>query len=151
MNNPHLFSRRKNEGKDINAQTIEVKAIIEKGKDGQYSVRSDAKIGRSYFGGFGESVEVAKDDFLESIKEAIAETQENVRFEDIKVTYSYDMPSFFNYFDFINVSKFSALVGINESKMRQYKSGLAYPGEKTTKKILTAIHRIGLELSSSTI
>ena len=56
-----------------------------------------------------------------------------------------------NYFDFINVSRFSLLVGVNESKMRQYKSGLAYPGEKTTKKIISAIHKIGFELSNATI
>ena len=47
----------------------------------------------------------------------------------------------------INTSKFAAYVGVNESKMRQYKSGLAFPGEKTTKKILAAIKKIGAELS----
>ena len=133
---------------------MDIKAVIEKGKDGLYSVRSEAKIGKSYLGGFGESVGEAKEDFMESLFEAIEEAKQDgadVSIEDMRVTYSYDIPSFFNYFDFINVSKFSSLVGVNESKMRQYKSGLAYPGEKTTKKILSAIHRIGLELSNSTL
>lgn len=61
---------------------------------------------------------------------------------------TYDMPSFFEDFDFINASRFAQFAGINESKMRQYKSGVALPGEKTTRKILDAIHRIGSELSS---
>lgn len=134
---------------------MEVKGVIEKGKDGLFSVRSEAKIGRSFLGGFGESVEEAKDDFVESLKEALEEAREDglecLELEEIKVAYSYDLPSFFNYFDFINVSKFSALVGVNESKMRQYKSGLAYPGEKTTRKILSAVHRIGSELTNSTL
>lgn len=134
---------------------MEVKGIIEKGKDGLFSVRSEAKIGRSYLGGFGESVEEAKEDFVDSLKDALEEAKnegnECKEFEDIVVSYSYDLPSFFNYFDFINVSKFSALVGVNESKMRQYKSGLAYPGEKTTRKILSAVHRIGSELTNSTL
>lgn len=128
---------------------MQIKAIIEKGKDGLYSVRSEAKIGYSYMGGFGESVEEAKEDFLESVKEAFEES--GIEEEDVKVAYSYDMPSFFNYFDFINVSKFSSMIGVNESKMRQYKSGLAHPGEKTAKKIILAIHKIGNELINSTI
>ena len=51
-----------------------------------------------------------------------------------------------NYFDFINVSKFAEYVGINESKMRAYKSGVSYPGEKTTSKIFKAVKEIGKEL-----
>ena len=68
--------------------------------------------------------------------------------ENYSVSFKYDLPSFFNDFDFINASKFAQYAGINESKMRQYKSGVAYPGERTAEKILGAIHRIGAELSS---
>ncbi len=53
---------------------MELQAIIEKGKDGLYAVRSEAMIGKSYLGGFGESVKEAKEDFLESILEAIEES-----------------------------------------------------------------------------
>ncbi len=38
-------------------------------------------------------------------------------------------------------------IGINESKMRAYKSGVSYPGEKTTKKIFKAVQKIGHGLS----
>ncbi len=58
------------------------------------------------------------------------------------------MPSFFNYFDYLNISKFAAFAGLNESKMRQYKCGAAYPSEKTLRKIVNAAERIGAELSS---
>lgn len=106
--------------------------------------------GDSYFGGYGDSVEKAKADFLESIKEAIAEqlkeNQNAPQMKDISVEYRFDLPSFFNYFDFINVSKFAEYVGINESKMRAYKSGVSYPGEKTTSKIFKAVKEIGEEL-----
>ena len=54
-------------------------------------------------------------------------------------------------FDYINASKFARSVHINESKMRQYKSGAAFPNEKTTRKILSAIKRIGAELNSVTL
>ena len=129
-----------------------VNCIVEKGADGLFAIYSDDHIGKSYFGGFGESVSEAKEDFLASIREAIdEETREGnpvPGFEEVKVCYHYDVPSFFNYFDFINVSKFAAYAGINESKMRAYKSGIAYPGEKTTARILRAVRTIGNDLSA---
>ena len=105
---------------------MRVNCVVEKGSDGLFAVYSEDHIGKSYFGGFGESVSEAKEDFLASIREAIEEESQAgnkvPRFEDIRVCYHYDVPSFFNYFDFINVSKFAAYAGINESKMRAYNS-----------------------------
>ena len=68
---------------------MKVTAIIEKGADGMFSVRSEQKIGNHYFGGFGESVEIAKEDFLESIQEVIEESKEEGidTPEDIQVSY----------------------------------------------------------------
>lgn len=130
-------------------------AVIERGKDGLYSVYSDDHFGNSYFGGFGDSVLEAKEDFIHSIEEAIseelAEGNNPPQMEEVSVEYRYDIPSFFNFFDFINVTKFAEYVGVNESKMRAYKSGVSYPGEKTTSKIVKAIKRIGEELSTATL
>lgn len=129
---------------------MKITAIIEKGSDGMYSIRSEQHFGNNYFGGFGDSVAVAKQDFNESIKEALEDAKnEGIEIPgNYTVSFQYDLPSFFNDFDFINASKFAQYAGINESKMRQYKSGTAYPGEKTIKKILEAIHCIGSELGS---
>lgn len=127
-----------------------ISAIIEKGADGMYSVRSTHHFGRNYFGGFGETVAIAKNDFLASVEESrksALEDGDGVPV-DYQVVFQYDLPSFFEDFDFINASRFAQYVGVNESKMRQYKSGVAFPGERTTRKILDAIHRIGSELSS---
>ena len=136
-------------------KTVKVKGIVEKGPDGLYSIHADDHFGNSYFGGYGDSVEKAKADFFESIKEAIkeqqAEGQTAPQLESISIEYRYDLPSFFNYFDFINVSKFAEYVGINESKMRAYKSGVSYPGEKTTSKIFKAVKEIGKELCVASI
>jgi hypothetical protein len=128
-------------------------AIIEKGSDGMYSVRSEQRIGNHNFGGFGESVAIAKEDFLESVREVIDESKaEGIKVPaTFQVTYRFDLPSFFNFFDYLNVSKFAELAGINESKMRQYKCGSAYPGEKVTKKISTAIRKIASDFSSATL
>lgn len=132
-----------------------IKAIIEKGTDGRYSVYSKDHSGNSYFGGFGDTVAGAKEDFMESVKEAIEEERAENRpvcsVEDVAVEYSYDIPSFFNLFDFINVSRFAEFAGVNESKMRAYKSGVSFPGEKTTAKILRAVRHIGEELTAVTL
>jgi len=132
-------------------KALKIKAIVERGADGLYSVYSEDHFGNSFLGGYGDSVEKAKTDFLESIKEAINEQQADDKaapnFDGISVEYRYDIPSFFNFFDFINVSKFAEYVGINESKMRAYKSGVSYPGEKTTSKIFKAVKQLGKEFS----
>lgn len=127
-----------------------VTAIIEKGQDGRYAITSAQSFGRNHFGGYGESIEEAKEDFRECVEDcrALAMADGNDVPEEYQITFRYDVPSFFEEFDFINASRFAQYAGINESKMRQYKSGVAFPGEKTTKKILAAIRRIGDELRS---
>ncbi len=129
---------------------MQIVAIIEKGPDGYYSIRSEQKVGRYFFGGYGESVKAAKEDFVVSVRESLdAATKEGtVPPSSYDISFKYDIPSFFNYFDYLNVSKFAEFAGINESRMRAYKSGLAYPGEKTTRKIMKAIETIGREISA---
>lgn len=135
---------------------MKVFAVIEKGTDGLYSVYSEDMLLNHGLGGYGKSVEEAKADFLKSIDEAKAMIAEDgtalpAEAAHIDVTFKYDLQSFFNYFDWINVSQFAKRAGINESKMRQYKNGLAFAGEATTKKILSTIKHIGAELQSATL
>lgn len=127
---------------------MKVVAIIEKGSDGLYSVRTDQLIGTILPGGYGESVEEAKDDFADCITQAIEISSGDYQ---IEVEYQYDLQSFFNYFDFFNLSQLARYLGINESQMRQYKNGLAFPNEKTIGKILEGIHNIGKELYASSL
>ena len=132
---------------------MRIVAIIEKGPDGYFSVQSERKVGRYFFGGYGDNVKAAKLDFLESVRESLeGAVKEGAEVPDkIDVTFRYDIPSFFNFFDFINVSKFAEFAGINESKMRAYKSGVAYPGEKTMAKISRAVKTIGAEISAAVL
>ena len=134
---------------------MRIVAIIEKGSDGFFSIHSEDHVGNSYFGGFGDSVVKAKEDFRTSISEAIQEQKADgcpaPNESEIVVEYHYDIPSFFNFFDFFNVSKFAEYAGINESKMRAYKSGASYPGEKTMIKIYRAVKTISAELMSAVL
>lgn len=91
---------------------------------------------------------------MESIDEAremIAETSQEVPSEEIQVVFKYDLESFFSYFDWINVTQLARIAGINESKMRQYKAGLAFASDRTVRKIMTTVHRIGAELQSAVL
>lgn len=135
---------------------MKIVATIERNDNKYYQISSDDEIMGHCFGGYGYSVAEAKADFLKSIEEAremIAEDGLSVPAdaEQVEVEFMYDIPSFFNYFDWINISAFAKQAGINESKMRAYKSGAASASEKTVQRILSTVKAIGAELTAATL
>lgn len=135
---------------------MKIVATIERNDNKYYQISSDDEIMGHCFGGYGYSVAEAKDDFLKSIDEAremIAEDglQLPADAEHVEVEFRYDIPSFFNYFDWINVSAFAKQAGINESKMRAYKSGAASASEKTVQRILSTVRAMGAELTTAAL
>jgi predicted RNase H-like HicB family nuclease len=127
-------------------------ALIEKGKDGTFGIFTP-ELKHSIIGE-GATVIEAKEDFQNSVVEIIASyTGEGKEVPDelkgITFEYKYDIASFFDYYDFINVSKFAERAGINPSLLRQYKSGSTkYISETQMKKIESALHEVGNELSN---
>ncbi len=135
---------------------MRITATIEKNDNGYYQISSLDELQGHGLGGYGYSVSEAKQDFFVSINEAremiTEETGElPTSMDEIVVDFQYDLPSFFNYFDWINVTAFAKKAGINESKMRAYKSGIASASEKTMERIFSTIKAMGSELSSATI
>ena len=123
-------------------------ALIEMGKDGTFTIFTPDT--ESTVFGEGNTVAEAKADFENSVKEFIEVFEEIGRKDpdDLKNTtfvYKYDMPSFLNNYDYLNMTKLANMSGINPSLMRQYKRG-QYISEKQVLKIQTAIHKIGKEL-----
>lgn len=130
-----------------------ITAIIERNDNNYYQISSDDEIMDCCFGGYGYSVDEAKQDFYRSIEEAkeiVAERGEEwpKEADEITVEFKYDIPSFFNCFDWINASQFAKRAGINESQMRQYKSGIASASEATMRKIVCTVKKMGAELQS---
>lgn len=123
---------------------MKVTAIIEKSSDNFFSIYTEEDIPNWSFGGYGESVAAAMGDYMTCIQEMreIAKEEGKEFPDDIKVEFRYDIPSFFNYFDWINISAFAKQAGINESKMRAYKAGLATASETTLKKIRATVKRM---------
>jgi len=124
-------------------------ALIEKGKDGSYGIFTPYL--QSCIIGDGKTVEEAKADFENSVKEmkeAYIDTKGKLPKELTNVTfeYKYDIASFFNYFDWINISKFSKRAKINGSLMHHYKGG-EYISQKQIEKIENTLHELGKEIS----
>lgn len=125
-------------------------ALIEMGKDGSFSVYTPDI--ESTIIGEGYTVAEAKSDFENSVAELLQFYQEDgeilpKELQNISFEYKYDLPSFLHHFNFLNITKFAKLAGINPSLMRQYKQG-QYVSEKQVSKIQTEIHKIGRELMS---
>ena len=123
-------------------------ALIEKSKDGSFTIFTpDIK---STIIGEGNTVLEAKADFENTVKEVLEtyeETGEPIpeELQNITFEYKYDMPSFLNCYNYLNMTKLADRAGINPSLMRQYKRG-QYVSEKQASKIQEAVHKIGREL-----
>lgn len=132
---------------------MKLKAIIEKGNDNFYTIYTDGGIPGYGVGGCGESVAEAKADYMACIEEMRGLAKEDGRPfpENVIVEFRYDIPSFFNYFDWINISAFAKQAGINESKMRAYKAGISTASERTLVKIQNTIKSMCAEMSAAIV
>ena len=126
-------------------------ALIEKGKDGAFGIFTPDL--QHTIMGEGNTVTEAKTDFENSVKEMVASYTElnkeiPAELKKIRFEYKYDLASLFNQYDFINVSKFAHMAGINASLMRQYKSGNQYISENQLAKIEEAVHKMAREMAA---
>ncbi|WP_372472646.1 helix-turn-helix domain-containing protein [Capnocytophaga sp. ARDL2] len=129
---------------------MEIRAFIEKGKDGMYSIY--VKNNPLPFGllGTGATIEEAKEDFYISIEEMqeIYE-EENKDFPLFSVVFDYDTTSFLEYYNqYITLSGLGKLTGINKAQLSHYIQGVRNPSLATTQKIQTALHKFADELKS---
>lgn len=126
-------------------------ALIERGKDGTFGIFTP-QLNHSIIGE-GKTVLEAKEDFLNSFFEMITSYTDDGKeipseLKNISFEFKYDIASFFDYYDYLNMSAFAKKAGINPSLLRQYKSGSTkYISENQMKKIETALHNIVNELS----
>lgn len=67
------------------------------------------------------------------------------RLEELQFTY--DLESFFDYYKVINAKALSVRIGMNQSLLAQYIKGIKKPSIAQTKRIITGVQQIGVELS----
>jgi predicted RNase H-like HicB family nuclease len=130
-----------------------VVALIEKGVDGLFGVHAPEL--KNVIIGSGETVEEAKEDFLEGYREMVETYIDDGKpvpgeLKDIEFDYRYDISAFYNAHPYLNVSKLAERLNINSSLMRQYKQG-QYISEEQVLRIQDGIRSVGQELSSVTL
>lgn len=124
--------------------------VFEMAKDGGCSCYMLEDIPDFGLLGYGNTPQEAKADMLQAYEEIkdILKT-EGKKIVELDFVYHYDMKSFFEYFDFLNVSKVAERAGINPSLMRKYTSGVSKAGEGQYLKLQKAIHSIANELAAA--
>lgn len=123
--------------------------IIEMASDGGFACYMQEEIPHISLTGYGDSAREAKEDLLqtyEDMKDILAE--EGKEIPQLEFVYHYDMKSFFDYFDFLNVSKVAQLAGINPSLMRKYTSGVTMAREPQYRKLQKAVQSFASELQN---
>jgi predicted RNase H-like HicB family nuclease len=124
-------------------------ALIEKGRDGTFGIFTPNI--ESTIIGEGNTVEEAKADFENSVKEIIEVYKTHGdklpdELKDITFEYKYDVSSIFNEIDCINMTKFAKRIGINANLLRQYKMGDTYISNTQKTKIEKGLHNLGKQL-----
>ena len=123
---------------------------VEYGLDKTYSCYSETPIGDyALVDGDGETVAEAKADFLKAVEECREANPDDKRYTGLSFEYKYDLRSFFNYFNFLNVTEIAKRAGINPSLMRQYTTGAKTAGEKTYNRLAPCIDQIKAELQAA--
>jgi len=127
-----------------------LKAIIEKGADGFYSIYMP-EIPGLY--GSGETELEAKESLSESIEMAIEHVKETgddtyyaSLLEKHTIEFVYDLSGFFKTYNFFDVTAFAKRIGVNASLMRRYKTGAKKASEMQKSKILNGIYSVANEL-----
>lgn len=131
-----------------------MKVVIEKRNEaegGGYVAYNDTA-GKVVLFGTGESIAAAKDDFFNSLHEIEdAYRDEGLEVPDElgeNVEFHFSLPSVFEAFPWINVTKVAKILGINPSLMHQYKSGKAYVSEERLAAIEAGLRELGAQLAA---
>ncbi len=124
--------------------------IFETSKDGHFSCYMQESVPDFALFGYGKSAEEARADMLEAYSEIKEElSKDGKEATELEFVWHYDIKSFFDYFNFLNVSKVAEKAGINPSLMRKYTSGVANAGEKQYQKLKEAVKAFSRELRSA--
>lgn len=121
--------------------------IVEQTDDGYFScfVKEDIP----YVGllGYGDTSDAAISDLIQFYEQSKLElATEGKVLPKLDFVIHYDMPSFFNRFNFLNQSKIAERAGINPSLMRKYTSGVANAGQKQYEKLYAAVQSIAKDM-----
>ena len=129
---------------------MKTRAIIETGPDGGFDIYLP-DMEHHIFYGTGITVQEAKQSLLDTYREILdmyCEDGEPVPedLQDLEFEYEYDIRSFFDEFNWINISALAKVLGMNKSLLYQYKKGNTYISHQQMKRIEKGVHELGRRL-----
>ncbi len=132
-------------------KTNNVKAFIERGNDGTYSVYLDLEDTILNYGihGNGKTAKEAVDDFnsaYEAMK--VFYKSKGKHFVEAEFEFVYDIASFLDYYSkVVSLAGLERLTGVNQGQLSHYLTGRRKPSQRTVEKIQTKLHEFGRELT----
>ena len=114
---------------------------VHKEKNGYSAV---ANIDDKFIATMGNTFEELKIMVLEAVNLSFEEEEYVYTIDEIE--FSYDMQSFFAFYKLINAKALSERIGMNQSLLSQYISGIKKPSAKQANRILQGVNTIGKEL-----
>ena len=128
-----------------------VKAFIERGNDGSYSVYVDLEDNTLNYGihGTGETVKEAIDDFNNSYQEMkVLYSEKGKVFVEANFNFKYDTASFLAYYsNVLSLAGLQRITGVNQGQLSHYVTGHRKPSPKTVEKIEKSLHAFAKEIS----
>ena len=103
-----------------------------------------SRIGEKFIATCGDTFDELKEMILDAVNLAFEEEGFVYTFEEIDLIY--DMESFFAFYKVINAKALSERIGMNQSLLSQYISGIKKPSGRQAHRILQGVHQIGREL-----
>ena len=102
--------------------------------------------------GQGSSARAAIADMLSGWEDAKNDLKEDgIEVPDLKISYSFDVGSLFNYYDFINVAGISREIGVSPAVMRQYAIGIRKPSSERKAQIVEGIRSLAHKMESVSV
>ena len=129
---------------------MKTRAIIETGPGGGFDIYLP-DIEHHLFYGTGVTVQEAKERLEDTYREILDMYGEDGKpipeeLRDLEFDYKYDIASFFNEFNWFNISALARVLGMNKSLLYQYKKGNTYISHQQMKRIEKGVHELGKKL-----
>jgi len=131
-------------------KTLKVSITITKNGTEGYICTCNYPFEHFDLGGSGSTVEDAKKDCFTFYDEMKMEYPEKV-FPELEVSWEYDLQSFFNHFDFLNVTKMAKYSQMSPSNFRHYVVGSKKMSQKQFSKVKSAFNKMADELKACSL
>ncbi|MDR1258238.1 MAG: hypothetical protein LBK65_03005 [Tannerellaceae bacterium] len=131
-------------------KALKVNVTITKNGTEGYVCSCDHAFKHFDLGGSGPTVEEAKKDcfaFYEAMKREYPEAD----FPELDISWAFDFPSFFNHFDFLNITKVAKYAKLSPSNLRHYAAGSKGMSQKQFVRVKQALNRMADEIKECTL